>query len=443
LDSFAVYNESTFHTNPKTISIYIIVSFYILICLFLSLYFAWRSSFCCSHFAILKVAMASSSSMAKSFALLALTFAGPVFAAPVAAPQAGGNDGQYNRPSNEGAYTWKPQATTNEGAYTWKPQPTSQIIGAPAEPTVNPDIPAPNNNQDPMVPGGKGTSTVSTGGSTATDTVAIPGGGPPPKPTPPTDNGPPEVTGGAADPATDASSAATAGATGTSSASSAEPSSGGGASGGAIQGKGKLYKGDGSVEKGWPGEKDWLSFESLWQNNQYALKSGCQPNDKGPVVQNKPKEIADIKTAIEEVSKESGIDNRYILAVVLQESNGCVRVKTTFSPGDNIPNPGLMQCHNGQFNCNDKGDKDCPTEQIKGMIKEGTEGTSKGDGLKQLMDKAKQKHKANEMAMQAYVAMRLYNSGENSLASSDDLSEGGATSSYASDIANRLTGHVF
>jgi hypothetical protein len=390
------------------------------------------------------IAMASSSSMAKSFALLALTFVGPILAAPAAAPA--GNDGSYQRPASEGAYTWTPQAT-------------SQIIGTPAQPSVNPDVPVPNAPQDPIMqaPGGVSSSkapaaATPTGEAAPTDNVVVsnaaPSGGPaetPAEEEAPAETGAPSGTSEEAPAETGTSSAASGDApapTGESAPESSSGSSSGGSDGAAIEGKGTLYKGNGSVEKGWPGEKDWLSFESLWKNNQYALTKGCQPGDK-PVVQNKPKEIEDIKAAIQEVGKESGIDERYILAVVLQESNGCVRVKTTFSPGDNIPNPGLMQCHNGKFNCNDVGDGDCTTEQIKGMVKEGTEGTDKGDGLKQLMVKAKELHKAEEMAMQAYVAMRLYNSGENSLKDSDDLSEGGATSSYASDIANRLTGHVF
>lgn len=65
------------------------------------------------------------------------------------------------------------------------------------------------------------------------------------------------------------------------------------------------------------------------------------------------------------------------------------------------------------------------------MIQDGTQGTSHGDGLVQVLDKFGN----------AYAAARGYNSGD--VAESGNLSEAiGATSCYASDIANRLTGWV-
>ncbi|EHL02306.1 hypothetical protein M7I_1649 [Glarea lozoyensis 74030] len=357
--------------------------------------------------------------MTRSLALLALTFAGPILALPVAAPS-GGENGQYDRPANEGAYSRPP----NEGAYTWQAAPSSSIIGTPAAPSVNPDIPVPNPNQEPI---GGGSPTPANPTPTATITATSTGVVPSPPP------------GGEGKPAGSSTSE---------SGSKETPSTGGGGgSGGAAkQGKGTMFKGDGSVESGWPSEKEWLSFDDLWKNNQYALTKGCQPNTVSPgatVIQNKPKEIEDIKSAIKSVSQETGVDDRYILVAILQESNGCVRVKGTVSPGVPVKNPGIMQSHEGENSCADVGEADCPTDKIKGMVMDGTAGTKAGDGLKQLMSKAKELHKATEMSMQAYVAMRLYNSGENSLVESNDLSVGGATSSYSSDIANRLIGYVF
>ena len=79
-------------------------------------------------------------------------------------------------------------------------------------------------------------------------------------------------------------------------------------------------------------------------------------------------ELDGILDAISAESKDSGLDQRFILAVMvsraspfsfplvllsslmlicgieqMQESKGCVRAKSTSSPGDLIRNPGLMQ----------------------------------------------------------------------------------------------------
>ena len=55
-------------------------------------------------------------------------------------------------------------------------------------------------------------------------------------------------------------------------------------------------------------------------------------------------ELANMKKAIQSVSASSGVDARFILAVIMQESTGCVRVITTQY---SVFNPGLMQSHNG------------------------------------------------------------------------------------------------
>jgi hypothetical protein len=92
----------------------------------------------------------------------------------------------------------------------------------------------------------------------------------------------------------------------------------------------------------------------------------------------------------------------------MQESKGCVRAKSTSSPGDLIRNPGLMQVsrevrwrkllgresntnlftqtHNGIGSCNEDGamEDPCPDSEIKQMIHDGCSGTDHGDGLKQV-----------------------------------------------------------
>ena len=65
------------------------------------------------------------------------------------------------------------------------------------------------------------------------------------------------------------------------------------------------------------------------------------------------------------------------------------------------------------------------------MVRDGVQGTAKGDGLTQVIN----------ASGDVYSAARMYNSG--SVADNGDLSDGnGATPCYVSDIANRLTGWV-
>ena len=69
------------------------------------------------------------------------------------------------------------------------------------------------------------------------------------------------------------------------------------------------------------------------------------------VADNTDAEISEISTAIQSVGASTGIDPRFILAIMMQESNGCVRAPTT---NYGVRNPGLMQSHNGAGTCNDE-----------------------------------------------------------------------------------------
>lgn len=116
----------------------------------------------------------------------------------------------------------------------------------------------------------------------------------------------------------------------------------------------------------------------------------------------------------------------------MQESTGCVRVRTTGGAGHR--NPGLMQDHNGAGTCNEGGNvqNPCPKSTIELMIREGTAGTNDGDGLAQCLNQAAD---TRSDVSAFYRAARIYNSGENP----ENLQDTG-TRCYASDIANRLTG---
>ncbi|KAG5992160.1 hypothetical protein E4U54_003724 [Claviceps lovelessii] len=188
----------------------------------------------------------------------------------------------------------------------------------------------------------------------------------------------------------------------------------------------QTFSGNGEPSQGWPDESKWVDFESMWTANlANTIRNSCAANFNAE--NNSEQEIAAIKKAIETVSKSSGVDKRFILAVIMQESSGCVRVPTT-SYG--VTNPGLMQSHNGAHSCANK--TPCPDDQILGMVKDGTMGTSSGDGLQQLLAGA------GDGVSRYYKAARKYNSG--SIAATGALQDGIATHCYASDIANRLVG---
>ncbi|KAL8713118.1 MAG: hypothetical protein Q9220_002639 [cf. Caloplaca sp. 1 TL-2023] len=181
-----------------------------------------------------------------------------------------------------------------------------------------------------------------------------------------------------------------------------------GATGGTNGGGGYVnYSGPASA---FPHENQWASYHALWEQNSRLMKF----NDSDA-------EIADIKSAIEKVSAESGVDVRCILCIIVQESGGNVRIGTT---NNGVRNPGIMQSHNGvAFNPAD------PKGSILQMVRDGTEGTKDGDGLKQL----------HARYGNYYEAFRGYNSGSVDKANLNDPV--GATADYVQKAANRLMGH--
>ena len=75
------------------------------------------------------------------------------------------------------------------------------------------------------------------------------------------------------------------------------------------------------------------------------------------------------------MSAQYKVDNRFVLAIIMQESGGCVRAPTS---NFGVRNPGLMQDHDGQGTCNpvpnhpEKALNPCPQSQINQMIKDGS-----------------------------------------------------------------------
>ena len=203
---------------------------------------------------------------------------------------------------------------------------------------------------------------------------------------------------------------------------------------GAGQDAYKFYEGDGSTGAGWPATEDWVSFTDMFEANKAVMKTSCSSVFSVP--DNTDEEISAIQKAIESVAEATKVDHRFILAIIMQESKGCVRVHTT---NFGVRNPGLMQDHNGEATCNDDKTKKvsipCPDDKITQMISDGTGGTADGDGLAQVINQA-----GGDDVSAFYKAARLYNSG--AIDGSGDLGKGIATHCYASDVANRLTGWV-
>ncbi|TVY33953.1 hypothetical protein LSUB1_G007341 [Lachnellula subtilissima] len=189
-----------------------------------------------------------------------------------------------------------------------------------------------------------------------------------------------------------------------------------------------VYGGTGDISSGWPASSSWLSFDTLFTANTDNIQNSCsQWNVANPSTD----EISDIKSAITSVAASTGVDARFILAIIIQESNGCVRAPTT---NYGVSNPGLMQSHDGTGTCHDPSVQNpCPQSEITQMIQDGAGGTSAGDGLKQCIASSGATDDSKY-----FKAARIYNSG--SIDSSGNLGAGIATHCYSSDLANRLTG---
>ncbi|KAJ4986791.1 hypothetical protein SVAN01_07718 [Stagonosporopsis vannaccii] len=188
-----------------------------------------------------------------------------------------------------------------------------------------------------------------------------------------------------------------------------------------------MFGGDGTMNTGWPSRKTWLSFEDAWKANLKTIQNSCQVEGWGD--NNSDAETQAIKDSIVAESDASGIPKEFILAIVVQESKGCVRAPTTRWSHDN---PGLMQSAQGKGTCNPSGIpiSPCSDATIRQMIHDGTD----GDGLETTLTQCVADAGTTDDS-KWYKAARLYNAGR----ITDNNLGIGPTPCYASDIANRLT----
>jgi LysM repeat protein len=160
-----------------------------------------------------------------------------------------------------------------------------------------------------------------------------------------------------------------------------------------------------------PNPANWQRWSLMWARNSTIMR-----------INDSPQEVAWMEQAINQVGGDTRIDRRVILAMIMQESQGNVRVNTTYS-ADGVRNAGILQSHNGvSFDPNN------PKGSILQMVRDGIQGTPFGDGLVQLLARYGN----------VYAAFRGYNSGS---VDPNNLSYGfSSTPNYVSDIANRLMG---
>lgn len=81
-----------------------------------------------------------------------------------------------------------------------------------------------------------------------------------------------------------------------------------------------------------PGSNTWLSFDDMFNANRGSMINNGDVDADVDRIFNGIKDAATI-----------GVDERVILAIIMQESHGNTGVQTTFSP-EGIPTAGLMQC---------------------------------------------------------------------------------------------------
>ncbi|KAG6008253.1 hypothetical protein E4U21_004715 [Claviceps maximensis] len=186
-----------------------------------------------------------------------------------------------------------------------------------------------------------------------------------------------------------------------------------------------MYYGKGGAPDGWPPSHSWVSFENMFRNYRAKMMMSCS-GEYPHQTDNTESEINAIYDGIQRASGASGVDHRFVLAILMQESYGCVR-----SPSTNygIRRAGMMQSYDGDFSCNEGiVQYPCPEHFIWKMIDEAVAGSRHGEGLAGCLNRIE-----GDDASVFYKAARLYNSGF--ISTTKELQNGVGSHCYASDIA--------
>lgn len=109
----------------------------------------------------------------------------------------------------------------------------------------------------------------------------------------------------------------------------------------------------------------------MWITNAHIIARSCDLWYKQP--NNNAQETSDLYDAIKQVAHETRVDHRFILAVVMEETRGCVRANGSID--DAAPSTGLLQGYKGTHTCNSNGKvtNPCPADNILGQIRDGGE----------------------------------------------------------------------
>ncbi|PMD48084.1 hypothetical protein L207DRAFT_594251 [Hyaloscypha variabilis F] len=127
----------------------------------------------------------------------------------------------------------------------------------------------------------------------------------------------------------------------------------------------------------YPDPAKWVTYDELWKRSKTMMENAGK---------NTPSQIGFINQAIGKVSKDTGMDARVILCIIIQESGGNVKVEDTWNP---IRNSGIMQAHDGA-SWKSWGNPETYKQQrdcIFQMVRDGADHTVSGDGLKAIYEK--------------------------------------------------------
>lgn len=171
----------------------------------------------------------------------------------------------------------------------------------------------------------------------------------------------------------------------------------------------------------YPAESSWLSWEDLWEVNREQVLSS---NGGDIYLQHY------IHEAILQVSLESDIDARLVLALTMQESRGSANVPCKGS--GSILRCGILGAYEGH-----SFDAQRPRASVMRMMREGVQGDAKrGVGFGGYLNGRPQV--AGVEPGSVFAAARAYNSGMASEDLDDAKSQG--EPGYSNDVANRLLG---
>ncbi|KAL9114594.1 MAG: hypothetical protein Q9227_001272 [Pyrenula ochraceoflavens] len=175
---------------------------------------------------------------------------------------------------------------------------------------------------------------------------------------------------------------------------------------------GPLHSGPAS---NFPPKSNWKDFDHIFEVNKNEMH----------VAGDTDADVANIKDAVQQVARQTGVEARVIVCIIMQESSGNVGVATTTNQ-DGSHTGGLMQALGSP---GFPGKHGLTQHEITSMVEAGT---------KHFKGNLNQIGGDHDSAEHIYWALRLYNSGR---LDKSNLSNGlGATDSYVSDVANRLTG---